>query len=162
MKCNYVLEYLNENEYRKKESAIKKYSMLAYKKLIFQIYSSLREGDFQGVIVSRDERYKSESYELPLPTDSMFNKLYGNITLHYTVYLEQMLIMLENITPEENTEVMAKVYPFWLGYRYRNADREGLNPVEQIEEAIKRDRAYFESLPENSKERKFTSKHDIL
>ena len=101
MKCNYVLEYLNENEYRKKESAIKKYSMLAYKKLIFQIYSSLREGDFQGVIVSRDERYKSESYELPLPTDSMFNKLYGNITLHYTVYLEQMLIMLENITPED-------------------------------------------------------------
>lgn len=68
---------------------------------------------------------------------------------------------LENITPEENSEIMGKVYPFWLGYRYRNADREGLDPVEQIEETIKRDRTYFESLPENSKVRRFYSSYNF-
>ncbi len=33
---NYILDYVNENEYKKKEKAIKKYNMLAYKKLIFE------------------------------------------------------------------------------------------------------------------------------
>ena len=68
---------------------------------------------------------------------------------------------LENITPEENTEVMAKVYPFWLGYRYRNADKEGIDSVKQIEEAIHRDKTYFDSLPENSKVRKFYSNYNF-
>ena len=49
---NYVIEYLNENEFRKKERAVKKYNMLAYKKLIFEFYPSMREGEFLGVIVS--------------------------------------------------------------------------------------------------------------
>ena len=35
MKNSFVIEYLNENEFRKKERAVKKYNMLAYKKLIF-------------------------------------------------------------------------------------------------------------------------------
>lgn len=34
---------------RKKERAIKKYNMLAYKKLVFEIYPSLREGNFIGI-----------------------------------------------------------------------------------------------------------------
>ena len=29
MKGNYIFEYLNENEFRKKERAVKKYNMLA-------------------------------------------------------------------------------------------------------------------------------------
>ena len=40
MKNNFVIEYLNENEFRKKERAIKKYNMLAYKKLVFDFYPS--------------------------------------------------------------------------------------------------------------------------
>ena len=43
---NYVIEYLNENEFRKKERAVKKYNMLAYKKLLFEFYPALREGNF--------------------------------------------------------------------------------------------------------------------
>ena len=38
MKNSYVIEYLNENEFRKKERAVKKYNMLAYKKLIFEFH----------------------------------------------------------------------------------------------------------------------------
>ena len=34
MNRNYLMEYLNENEFRKKERAIKKYNMLGYKKHI--------------------------------------------------------------------------------------------------------------------------------
>ena len=68
---------------------------------------------------------------------------------------------LENVTQEENPEIMGKVYPFWLGYRYRNADREGLDPVEQIKAAIKRDRDYYEALPLDSKKRKFYSCYEF-
>ena len=101
MKNNYVIEYLNENEFRKKERAVKKYNMLAYKKLLFEFYPALREGNFQGVMVSENIKDKTMKYELKLPTDQMFNKVHGDIILHYTVYTKQKTIMLDNITPED-------------------------------------------------------------
>lgn len=54
---------------------------------------------------------------------------------------------LDIVTPGEKHDVMAKVYPYWLGYRYRNVDKQGLNPVEEIRKAISRDQEYFKSLP---------------
>ena len=101
MKHNYIIDYINENEFRKKERAIKKYNMLAYKKLLFDYYPSLREGNFPGVMVSKNEEDKTEKYELTLPTDITFVKVHGNITLHYTVYLEQRTVVLETLTPED-------------------------------------------------------------
>ena len=98
---NYVMEYLNENEFRKKERAVKKYNMLAYKKLIFEYYPSLREGEFKGVIVSKNTKEKIDKYELKLPTDVMFSKVHGDIVLHYSVYKNQKIVMLDTITPEE-------------------------------------------------------------
>ena len=38
MKNSYVIDFLNENYFREKERALKKYNMLAYKKLIFEFY----------------------------------------------------------------------------------------------------------------------------
>lgn len=99
MNNTYVLEYLNENEFRKKERAIKKYNMLAYKKLLFEYYPSIREGNFLGVEVSASKEVNN--YELKLPTDVMFNKVHGDIILHYSVYHNQKTIMLNNITPED-------------------------------------------------------------
>ena len=101
MNKNYVIEYLNENEFRKKERAIKKYNMLAYKKLLFDYYPSLREGNFLGVLVSTNEQDNIDKYELTLPTDKTFVKVHGNITLHYSVYLDQKTVMLETLTPED-------------------------------------------------------------
>jgi len=98
---NYVIEYLNENEFRKKERAIKKYNMLAYKKLLFEFYPSLREGNFLGVMVSHSDKDNTNRYELKLPTDAMFNKVHGDIILHYTTYNNQRIVMLDNITPED-------------------------------------------------------------
>ena len=101
IKSNYIIDYVNENEFKKKERAIKKYNMLAYKKLLFDYYPSLREGKFQGVLVSTNDLEKTEKYELTLPTDKTFVKVHGNITLHYTVYLEQKTVILETLTPED-------------------------------------------------------------
>lgn len=101
MNDNYVLEYLNENEFRKKERAVKKYNMLAYKKLIFEFYPAFREGKFNGVIVSKNKNEGIVKYELKLPTDTMFAKVYKDLVLHYTVYENQKIVMLNTITPED-------------------------------------------------------------
>ncbi|MBR7042460.1 MAG: hypothetical protein IKI04_03055 [Bacilli bacterium] len=101
MKSNYIIDYVNENEFRKKERAVKKYNMLAYKKLLFDYYPSLREGKFLGVLVSTNEKDHIEKYELTLPTDKTFTMVHGNITLHYSVYLDSNTVMLETLTPED-------------------------------------------------------------
>jgi len=101
MNNNYVIECLNENEFRKKERAIKKYNMLAYKKLLFEFYPSLKDGNFLGVITSHNNKKNITEYELKLPTDQMFNKVHGDIILHYTVYHNQKIVMLEKITPDD-------------------------------------------------------------
>ncbi len=101
MKNSYVIEYLNENEFRKKERAVKKYNMLAYKKLIFEFYSDFREGKFDGVVVSKNTKDGITKYELKLPTDAMFSKVYEDIVLHYSVYENQKIVMLNTITPED-------------------------------------------------------------
>ncbi len=102
MNNNYLMEFLNENEFRKKERAIKKYNMLAYKKLIFEFYPSLREGNFLGVMTSQNHKEETSSYELKLPTDAMFNKVHGDIILHYTVYKNQRIVMLNDVTTPDD------------------------------------------------------------
>lgn len=100
MKNNYIFEYLDENDFRKKERSVRKYNMLAYKKLTFNYYPEIRNGKFLGEKVKTDEKNKTISYELQLPTDELFKKVHGPIVLHYTVYTEKNIILLTNITPE--------------------------------------------------------------
>ena len=61
----------------------------------------LRDGNFQGVCVETDKKNGISKYELKLPTDSMFNKVHGDIILHYSVYQNQRIIMLDNLTPDD-------------------------------------------------------------
>ena len=100
MEKSFIFEYLDENDFRKKERSVRKYNMLAYKKLTFTYYPELRKGKFLGKEVSKNEKDKIVSYELKLPTDELFAKVHGEIILHYTVYLEKNIILLTNITPE--------------------------------------------------------------
>lgn len=100
MMNSYIFEYLDENDFRKKERSVRKYNMLAYKKLTFSYYPELRKGNFLGKEVSRNEKEKTISYEIQLPTDALFAKVHGEIVLHYTVYPEKKIILLTNITPE--------------------------------------------------------------
>lgn len=96
----FIFEYLDENDFRKKERSVRKYNMLAYKKLTFSYYPELRKGNFLGKEVSQNEKDKTISYELDLPTDELFAKVHGKIKLHYTVYVDKNIILLTNITPE--------------------------------------------------------------
>ena len=100
MMNTYIFEYLDENDFRKKERSVRKYNMLAYKKLTFNYYPELRKCIFLGKEVSKNEKDKTISYELKLPTDELFAKVHGEIILHYTVYTEKNIILLTNITPE--------------------------------------------------------------
>ena len=100
MKDTYVFDYVNENEFRKLERSIKKYNMLAYKKLYFDYYPALKEGNFLGKLISTNKDNNTSTYELKLPTDELFAKVHGEIRLHYTVYEAKNIILLTNITPE--------------------------------------------------------------
>lgn len=104
MKQNYIFEYQNENDFRKKERTVRKYNMLAFKKLTFEYYPELRSGNFLGEVVSVSKKEGTRSYELKLPTDELFAKVHGEIRLHYTVYENKNIVLLTNITPEEILE----------------------------------------------------------
>lgn len=97
----FIFEYINENEFKKLERSLKKYNMLAYKKLYFEYYPSLKEGNFIGELVSTNKAKGTKTYELKLPTDSMFSKVHGDIKLHYIVYEKESIVMLNTITPED-------------------------------------------------------------
>lgn len=97
----YVLDYINENEFKKLERALKKYNMLAFKKLNFDYYPALRNGKFVGKLVSTNKKEGTEKYELKLPSDKMFSAVHGEVKLFYTVYVKEGTVMLETITPTE-------------------------------------------------------------
>ena len=101
MKQTYEFEYLNENDFRKKERSVRKYNMLAYKKLTFEFYPKLKSGNFLGEMVAYNKEEKTNSYELELPADEMFKKIHGPLILHYTVYKDRQVVFFTNITPEE-------------------------------------------------------------
>ena len=97
----YILDYINENEFKKLERALKKYNMLAYKKLNFEYYPALRSGNFIGELVSTNKKENTETYELKLPSDHMFKQVHGDVTLKYIVYRNENIVMLDTITPTD-------------------------------------------------------------
>lgn len=97
----YIFEYLNEAEFKKRERSLKKYNMFAFKKLVFDFYPEMKEGNFIGEMVVSDNEKNIDSYELVLPTDELFTKVHGEIVLHYDVYKNEHIILLKTITPED-------------------------------------------------------------
>ena len=97
----YVLDYVNENEFRKLERALKKYNMMAFKKLNFDYYPSIRSGKFLGEMVSSNKKNGTETYELKLPSDKLFAQIHGEVKLVYTIHKKEGIAMLETLTPED-------------------------------------------------------------
>ena len=97
----YILDYVNENEFNKLERALKKYNMLAYKKLNFDYYPKLRSGNFLGEKVETNKEAGTIRYELKLPSDHMFSQVHGDIKLHYIVYTKENIVMLDTLTPSD-------------------------------------------------------------
>ena len=102
MKETYLFDYVNENEFHKLERSLKKYNMLAYKKLHFDYYPKLKEGNFLGEIVSTNKENNTVSYELKLPTDTLFAKVHGEIKLQYLVYEKEKTVMLNTLFTQDN------------------------------------------------------------
>lgn len=99
MKETYLFDYINENEFHKLERSLKKYNMLAYKKLYFEYYPSLKEGQFLGEVISTNKTNGTVTYKLRLPTDMLFAKVHGAIELYYIVYEKEKIIMLDKLEP---------------------------------------------------------------
>lgn len=97
---SYIVDYINENEFKKLEYSLKKYNMLAYKKLYFECYPELKKGNFLGEVTSINKENDSKSYQLELPTDKMFEKVHGIVKLHYIVYEDKKIIVFDKITPK--------------------------------------------------------------
>jgi len=93
------IDYTNENEFKKLERSVKKYNMLAYKRLVFSCYPSLRTGTVVGRQVDTKED-GAKIYEFILPTDTMFAKVHGKLTLVYFYYEQEDKIILHTIRPE--------------------------------------------------------------
>lgn len=104
MNQKYIFEYQNENDFRKKERSLRKYNMLAYKKLMFDYYPEIRNGHFLGKLIGENKKLHTASYELVLPSDELFVKVHGEVKLHYTVYLDNRVVLLTNITPDDILE----------------------------------------------------------
>ncbi len=98
---DFVLDYVNENEFRKLERSLKKYNMRAYKKLSFEYYPMMRDGNFPGEIISQNKKAGTVTYELKLPSDAMFAQVHGEVKLVYTVYNKEETVMLKEILPKD-------------------------------------------------------------
>lgn len=93
----YMFGYENENEFKKLESALKKYNMLAFKKLYFEYYPELKKGNLVGNKVEIDGK---EEYQVKLPTDALFAKVHGDVKLHYRIDEANKTIVLLSLSPE--------------------------------------------------------------
>ena len=98
---NFVLDYVNENEFRKLERSLKKYNMRAFKKLSFDYYPDMRNGKFPGELVSKNKEAGTETYELKLPSDAMFAQVHGEVKLIYTVYKKEETVMLKELLTKD-------------------------------------------------------------
>ena len=75
--------------------------MLAFKKLNFSYYPSLRKGEIIGELISKDREKGLETYELQLPSEKRFSQIHGPVKLIYSYNKKEKVIILEKITPEE-------------------------------------------------------------
>ena len=101
MKENYIFEYLDEQKFKKCERSVKKYNMFAFKKLVFDFYPKMKDGNFLGEKIEENKEMATVSYELTLPADELFTKVHGEIVLKYDVYTDKNIILLKTIEPEE-------------------------------------------------------------
>ena len=93
MKQLYLFEYLNENEFKKLERSVKKYNMLAYKKLVFEFYPKMKEGNFLGKLVDFDDEKNTKKFStrdhISPPLLSEYTKQFQCFTIDYNRRLLQ-------------------------------------------------------------------------
>ncbi len=103
-----ILTYIDEVDFSKKEKALRKYMMGAYKYWIFDVVPKLqRTNKIDG------------KYEITLPVNELFEKVYGKVKVLFSVIND--VVLLENIEPSEMLLTMRKKQlPTCYGVPYRN------------------------------------------
>lgn len=97
-KNGFTITYFDEKKYKKLERNLKKCNMKAYRRLVFEYYPSIENGNYVGKLVKEDNNIFI--YELVLPTDSMFSNVHGDFKLIYSVNKDEKTIVFETIEPE--------------------------------------------------------------
>lgn len=83
-----IVVYLDENDFIKKQRALQKYFTKCYKYLIFKAIPKLKEPNkIDGI------------YEVELPSEELFKKIYGPMKLKFSVRND--IAVLEDIVPGE-------------------------------------------------------------
>lgn len=101
-----LIRILDENLYIKKTRALRRYFKKVYKSLIFEILPKLMlDGKKDGI------------YEVALPTDELFEKVYGEIILKFSVKDDNVII--EDILPNDILiACYSKTLPTYKGIPY--------------------------------------------
>lgn len=89
----YDFIYENEKEFKQLERGVKRLNMIAYQKLLFEIYPNLKNGDL------KQAKKNDNLYEIELPTDTMFSRVYGKYKLVFEIIDKN--IKLIDILPRE-------------------------------------------------------------
>jgi len=89
----YDFIYENEKEFKQLERGLKRLNMIAYQKLLFEIYPNLKNGDL------KQAKKNDNLYEIELPTDTMFSRVYGKYKLVFEIIDKN--IKLIDILPRE-------------------------------------------------------------
>lgn len=83
-----MITYMDDILYKKLEKGLSRYFRRAYKYLIFDVCEKLKKPN------------KADGmYELKLPTDDLFEKVYGPLILKFSV--KNDIAIIEDITPRE-------------------------------------------------------------
>ena len=79
---------LDDNLYKKKSQALRRYNMKAYKELVFDVLPKLRkDGKADG------------QYSVELSSDNLFKKVYGPIELLFSV--KNDVVVIEDLVPHD-------------------------------------------------------------
>lgn len=113
--------FLDKNLYRKKEKALSRYFRKCYKHLMFDVIPTLRkDGKQEGI------------YELELPIEELFKRVYGPMVLKFSV--KKDVAIIEDIEPNDILiSCFAKDLPTYKGIPYDSKkDFEKLKLMEGI------------------------------
>lgn len=135
-KSGFTITYSDIKKYQKLERNLKKYSMRAYKKLVFEYYPSIENENYVGELIKEDNNIFT--YELVLPTDSMFSKVYGDLKLIYSVNIDEKNIIFETIEPENilldgYKSELTKYKGVMISKEYRDRDIFKINLLNMLE-----------------------------
>lgn len=116
-----VIIYLDQNEFTKKQRALRRYFTRAYKYWIFKAMPILKkDGKIDG------------KYEVELPTDKLFKCVYGPIKVLLSV--QNGVAVLEDIVPDDFLiKCFERDLPTYKGVPYyKNSDLKKIKIAERL------------------------------